>query len=141
MPWKVKGEFNLLLASFKKSKWGLGVKGRLTLVGNKDSFPYRLWSLDRHKTVKLTMLILEAKAIGNRVYGLRNQISARYHHKADVFWILWTKTWIQLSYILLFKVLSVSSWKALEYVCYFTFTFQTNPYSPLIIFISLPWIF
>lgn len=38
MFWKVKGEFNLMLASFKRTKGGLLVKRNLTVLGNNDSF-------------------------------------------------------------------------------------------------------
>lgn len=38
MFWKVKGEFNLMLASFKRPKGRLLVKRNLTVLGNNDSF-------------------------------------------------------------------------------------------------------
>ena len=88
MLWKVEEDFHFPSAPFNRPERRLLVKRSWALVRNTDSFATGTLKV-RHETIKLTMLlILEAKAIGDSVYLLRNQMSACYHHKADVLGIL-----------------------------------------------------
>lgn len=88
---KVKEEFKFILAAFKRPKRRLLVKRNLSLVGNTDSFV--TWTL----MVRQPWDNLVDNATNFRGWSswkpsvlMRNQMSARYHHRADVLWILWT---------------------------------------------------